>query len=82
MPIDPHAAIEITAFDWVPPFAQGFVRDLRVRWALEEIGLPTIASGCSADQATAERILPRPAVQPGAGATSEGELSCSNPARS
>ena len=38
MPIDPQAKIEVTAFDWVPPFAQGFVRDLRVRWALEEIG--------------------------------------------
>ena len=28
----------ITAFDWVPPFAQGQVRDLRVRWAMEEVG--------------------------------------------
>ena len=33
-------SIEITAFKWVPPFAQGLVRDLRVRWALEEAGLP------------------------------------------
>jgi glutathione S-transferase len=32
--------IEVSAFRWVPPFAQGFVRDLRVRWALEEAGLP------------------------------------------
>jgi glutathione S-transferase len=32
--------IEITAYKWVPPFAQGLVRDLRVRWALEEAGLP------------------------------------------
>jgi glutathione S-transferase len=24
----------------VPPFARGLVRDLRVRWALEEVGLP------------------------------------------
>jgi glutathione S-transferase len=32
--------ITITAFRWVPPFAQGLVRDLRVRWALEEAGLP------------------------------------------
>ena len=31
---------QVTAFRWVPPFAQGFVRDLRVRWALEEAGLP------------------------------------------
>ena len=27
-------------FRFVPPFAQGLVRDLRVRWALEEAGLP------------------------------------------
>jgi glutathione S-transferase len=40
MPIDPNATIEITAYSWVPPFAKGLVRDLRVRWALEEIGLP------------------------------------------
>jgi glutathione S-transferase len=32
--------ITLTAFRWVPPFAQGLVRDLRVRWALEEAGLP------------------------------------------
>src|SRR5689334_1903674 len=31
--------ITLTAFRWVPPFAQGVVRDLRVRWALEEAGL-------------------------------------------
>lgn len=28
------------AFGWVPPFARGLVRDLRVRWALEEAGIP------------------------------------------
>ena len=33
-------SICITAFKWVPPFVQGLVRDLRVRWALEEAGLP------------------------------------------
>lgn len=32
--------INLIAFKWVPPFAQGLVRDLRVRWALEEAGLP------------------------------------------
>jgi glutathione S-transferase len=31
--------ITVTAFKWVPPFARGLVRDLRVRWALEEAGL-------------------------------------------
>lgn len=32
--------MKLTAFRWVPPFAQGVVRDLRVRWALEEAGIP------------------------------------------
>lgn len=40
MPIDQGATTIITGFDNVPGFAQGKVRDLRVRWALEEIGRP------------------------------------------
>ena len=32
--------ITISAFKHVPDFARGLVRDLRVRWALEEVGLP------------------------------------------
>jgi glutathione S-transferase len=32
--------IRLTAFKWAPPVAQGLLRDLRVRWALEEAGLP------------------------------------------
>jgi glutathione S-transferase len=39
MPVNANASIEITAFAWVPEFAQGIVRDLRARWALEEAGL-------------------------------------------
>jgi glutathione S-transferase len=30
----------LTTFDWVPKMPRGLVRDLRVRWALEEAGLP------------------------------------------
>ena len=30
----------LTTFDWVPEMPRGFVRDLRLRWALEEAGLP------------------------------------------
>ena len=40
MPVDPDAAIEITAYKWVPEMGRGRVKDMRVRWALEEIGLP------------------------------------------
>lgn len=30
----------LTTFDWVPKAPRGYVRDLRVRWALEEAGSP------------------------------------------
>jgi len=30
----------ITTFDWVPEIPRGYVRDIRLRWALEEAGLP------------------------------------------
>jgi glutathione S-transferase len=30
----------LTTFDWVPEIPRGYVRDIRVRWALEEAGLP------------------------------------------
>jgi glutathione S-transferase len=39
MPVDPNASVRISAFNWVPPFAQGHVRDLRPRWAFEEAGI-------------------------------------------
>jgi glutathione S-transferase len=34
------ADLVLTTFDWVPDLPRGYVRDLRVRWALEEAGLP------------------------------------------
>jgi glutathione S-transferase len=34
------AELVLTTFDWVPDRPRGYVRDLRVRWALEEAGLP------------------------------------------
>ncbi|AMC99283.1 glutathione S-transferase family protein [Halomonas chromatireducens] len=30
----------LTTFDWVPETPRGFVRDLRLSWAMEEAGLP------------------------------------------
>jgi|SRR6185312_192454 len=35
----PLAELTLTTFDWVPEAPRGFVRDIRVRWALEEAGL-------------------------------------------
>lgn len=34
------ADLVLTTYDWVPEPPRGYVRDLRVRWALEEAGLP------------------------------------------
>ena len=31
--------VTIWTYDWVPPGPRGFVRDLRLRWALEEAGI-------------------------------------------
>ncbi len=53
--------INCYAFDAVPPFAQGLVRDLRVRWALEEAGLPyrvtLVGNGASAMPPSAYRAI-------------------------
>ena len=32
--------LTIWTYDWVPEFPRGFVRDMRLRWACEEAGLP------------------------------------------
>ena len=40
MPLDSSAKTVVTGFSNVPDFAQGMVRDMRVRWACEEIGRP------------------------------------------
>ena len=34
------AELVLTTYDWVPQAPRGFVRDIRVRWALEEAHLP------------------------------------------
>ena len=37
--------LTLITFDWVPDFPRGYVRDIRVRWALEEAGLPYRVKG-------------------------------------
>jgi glutathione S-transferase len=34
------ADLVLTTYDWAPPPPRGFVRDIRIRWALEEAQLP------------------------------------------
>jgi glutathione S-transferase len=49
----------VTAFDWVPEFARGLVRDLRVRWALEELGRLYDSELLNARQPRPEEYLAR-----------------------
>lgn len=60
MPVNPNATLEITAFDWVPDFARGYVRDLRPRWACEEIGLDYAEHLISAVHRPADHFLFQP----------------------
>ncbi|NHZ92110.1 glutathione S-transferase family protein [Massilia sp. CCM 8733] len=53
--------LTISAFQYVPPFAQGLVRDLRVRWALEEAGeLYAVRLIGPPDQASPEYLALQP----------------------
>lgn len=37
--------VTLYTYEWLPEFPRGFVRDMRVRWALEELGQPyTVAT--------------------------------------
>lgn len=51
----------ITTFAWVPVFARGFVRDIRVRWAFEETGQAyrvELIDGSYAKSAEHRRVQP------------------------
>jgi glutathione S-transferase len=50
----------LTTFDWVPKLPRGFVRDLRVRWALEEAGLPYRVAGVPFRARDAEHFAHQP----------------------
>lgn len=45
-------SITVVAYRWVPPPLRGLVRDLRVRWALEEAGLPYTVKLIGAEEKT------------------------------
>jgi glutathione S-transferase len=50
----------LTTFDWVPALPRGFVRDLRVRWALEEAGLPYRVASASFHDRSAQHFAHQP----------------------
>ncbi|WP_426238506.1 glutathione S-transferase family protein [Pararhizobium sp. DWP1-1-3] len=50
----------LTTFDWVPEMPRGYVRDIRVRWALEEAGLAYRVESVPFDDRTAEHFAHQP----------------------
>ena len=50
----------LTTFDWVPPPPRGYVRDLRVRWALEEAGLPYRVEGVPFEDRQPDHLAHQP----------------------
>src|SRR3569623_2913054 len=52
--------LTLTTYDWVPPPPRGFVRDLRVRWALEEAKLPYRVASTPFKDRGAERFAHQP----------------------
>ncbi|MEO6151684.1 MAG: glutathione S-transferase family protein [Croceibacterium sp.] len=50
----------LTTFDWVPEMPRGYVRDLRVRWALEEAGLPYRVKSVPFRERTSEHFAHQP----------------------
>ena len=50
----------LTTFDWVPKPPRGFVRDIRVRWALEEAGLAYRIEGVKFRDRDSEQFAHQP----------------------
>jgi glutathione S-transferase len=54
------AELILNTFDWVPELPRGYVRDIRVRWALEEAGLPYRVNGVPFGDRDAEHFAHQP----------------------
>lgn len=50
----------LTTFDWVPEPPRGYVRDLRIRWALEEARLPYRVQGTPFGDRSSDHLAHQP----------------------
>jgi glutathione S-transferase len=55
--------LTLYTYDWVPEPPRGYVRDLRVRWALEEAGLPYQVQGVPFRDRGPEHLAHQPFAQ-------------------
>lgn len=52
--------LTLTTFDWVPELPRGYVRDIRIRWALEEATLPYTVVGVPFDDRDKRHFVNQP----------------------
>lgn len=52
--------VVLTTYDWVPEWPRGFVRDIRVRWLLEELGQPYLVETVPLRDKTAAHLKSQP----------------------
>ena len=50
----------LTTYDWVPDFPRGFVRDIRIRWLMEELGRPYRVETVPMEDRTADHLASQP----------------------
>jgi glutathione S-transferase len=55
--------LSLFTYDWVPEPPRGYVRDLRIRWALEEAGLPYKVKGVPFKDRGDEHVAHQPFAQ-------------------
>src|SRR3546814_11402391 len=67
-------ALTVWTYDWVPEGPRGFVRDLRLRWALQEAGLSYSVRSTPFDDRGSEHLKRQPFGQ--IGRASCGERGC------
>lgn len=52
--------VVLTTYDWVPEFPRGLVRDIRIRWLLEELGRPYAVETVPLRDKTAAHLASQP----------------------
>ena len=55
--------MKIWTYDWVPEMPRGYVRDVRLRWAMEEAGFPYSVGVVPFDNRGAEHLTRQPFAQ-------------------
>ncbi len=57
------AELVLTTYDWIPEPPRGFVRDIRIRWALEEAALPYRVESTPFEERGHDHIAHQPFAQ-------------------